>query len=196
MDLGLPGVKGTSRRAEGHRFGASLAAGNFNGDKFSDLAVGSPSHNFSAGAINILYGIQARANSGRRPVLDSRQSRNQGSGRARHVRQRGPVLRRGAGHRGYRPGRFRRSRCRNPRVRRFRRRSVRLTPRIIRREGPAVESRQPRHQRGVRQRQRHGYRALRPRRRVRFDTRSSGTSGARRSSTWPSGLPGTLSPAV
>ena len=32
--LDSPGVKGTSRRPEGHRFGASLATGNFNGDKF------------------------------------------------------------------------------------------------------------------------------------------------------------------
>lgn len=54
--LNSPGVKGTSRKGGSHRFGAALATGNFNGDRFADLAVGSPGHNLSAGAVNILYG--------------------------------------------------------------------------------------------------------------------------------------------
>ncbi|GAA3697293.1 FG-GAP repeat protein [Microlunatus aurantiacus] len=54
--LDSPGVKGTSRSGGGDRFGAALATGSFNGDRYADLAVGSPSHNISAGAVTVLYG--------------------------------------------------------------------------------------------------------------------------------------------
>lgn len=46
---------------DGDRFGASLAAGDFNGDSYSDLAVGSPHDNLArivnAGAVNVIYGF-------------------------------------------------------------------------------------------------------------------------------------------
>lgn len=52
------GVEGTG--APYDLFGFSLAAGNFNGDLFEDLAIGVPLHDTSgienAGAVNILYG--------------------------------------------------------------------------------------------------------------------------------------------
>jgi FG-GAP repeat len=44
----------------GDLFGAALAAGNFNGDAFADLAVGAPAEDvsgaFDAGAVSALYG--------------------------------------------------------------------------------------------------------------------------------------------
>jgi hypothetical protein len=52
------GIAGRSERYDG--FGASLAAGDFNGDSFADLAVGVPSESIGttarAGAVNIVYG--------------------------------------------------------------------------------------------------------------------------------------------
>jgi hypothetical protein len=53
-----PGVGGTAGRD--YLFGASLAAGDFNGDRFADLAVGAPQQivrgRFSAGSVTVLYG--------------------------------------------------------------------------------------------------------------------------------------------
>jgi hypothetical protein len=53
-----PGVEGGAE--EGDDFGASLAAGDFNGDTFSDLAVGVPNEDIGriavAGGVNVLYG--------------------------------------------------------------------------------------------------------------------------------------------
>ena len=47
-------------REESDQFGSALAAGDFNGDRFDDLAVGAPSETVgaaqSAGAINVLFG--------------------------------------------------------------------------------------------------------------------------------------------
>ena len=51
---GVPGVSEI-----GDRFGAALVAGDFNGDAFSDLAVGAPGEDLSdvdAGAVTILFG--------------------------------------------------------------------------------------------------------------------------------------------
>jgi hypothetical protein len=49
----------------GDVFGASLAAGDFNGDGYCDLAIGAPGENHSAGAVNVIYGsacgLEARA---------------------------------------------------------------------------------------------------------------------------------------
>jgi len=52
-----PGVEGTSE--SGDRFGSSLAAGDFDGDSYDDLAVGVPGEsigNTSGGAVNIFAG--------------------------------------------------------------------------------------------------------------------------------------------
>jgi hypothetical protein len=52
------GVEGVAE--PGDRFGASLAAGDFNGDGFDDLAIGVPSEDVggatNAGAVNVLFG--------------------------------------------------------------------------------------------------------------------------------------------
>jgi hypothetical protein len=56
----VAGVPGTSEA--GDNFGSSLAAGDFNGDGFADLAVGAFKEDFvtnNAGAVNILYGSAA-----------------------------------------------------------------------------------------------------------------------------------------
>ena len=52
-----PGVEGTSE--QGDRFGSSVAAGDFNGDSFDDLAVGVPGEaigSISGGAVNVFSG--------------------------------------------------------------------------------------------------------------------------------------------
>jgi hypothetical protein len=49
-----PGVPGTSEPMD--EWGASLATGDFNGDKCADLAVGAPGEDGSAGGVTILYG--------------------------------------------------------------------------------------------------------------------------------------------
>ena len=53
-----PGIAGRSERYD--KFGVSLAAGSFNGNRFADLAVGVPGESIgttkSAGAVNIVYG--------------------------------------------------------------------------------------------------------------------------------------------
>ena len=53
-----PGVPGASE--SGDAFGGSLAAGNFNGDLYDDLAIGAPWEDVGvtdrAGAVNLLYG--------------------------------------------------------------------------------------------------------------------------------------------
>ncbi len=56
----VAGVPGTAEARD--HFGSFLAAGDFNGDGFSDLAIGVPAEDFSAdgdGAVNILYGSAA-----------------------------------------------------------------------------------------------------------------------------------------
>lgn len=55
------GVRGVKGKAEaGDLFGNSIAAGDFNGDGYDDLAIGAPNENWGtivdAGAINVLYG--------------------------------------------------------------------------------------------------------------------------------------------
>ncbi|NUQ61729.1 MAG: FG-GAP repeat protein [Pirellulales bacterium] len=56
-----PGIRGVAER--GDRFGESLAAGDFNGDGFTDLAIGVPGQDngaiVNAGTIHILYGSAA-----------------------------------------------------------------------------------------------------------------------------------------
>jgi hypothetical protein len=57
-DPGTSGVTGTVEQYE--RFGASLAAGDFDNDGFDDLAIGAPGESVgalsNAGAVNVLYG--------------------------------------------------------------------------------------------------------------------------------------------
>jgi hypothetical protein len=51
------GIGGSSERSD--HFGTSLAVGNFNGDAFTDLAIGVPDENQAAdddGAVNVIYG--------------------------------------------------------------------------------------------------------------------------------------------
>ena len=43
----------------GDRFGATLAIGHFNSDRFSDLAIGIPNQIFDSGAVRVLYGTKA-----------------------------------------------------------------------------------------------------------------------------------------
>jgi disulfide bond formation protein DsbB len=61
----------------GDRFGSALAAGDFNGDGFADLAVGTPEEDLDvdmdAGAVNVLYGSPAGLS------IDGNQSWTQGS---------------------------------------------------------------------------------------------------------------------
>ena len=40
----------------GDVFGAALAAGDFNGDGFADLAIGVPGENSARGRVNVIYG--------------------------------------------------------------------------------------------------------------------------------------------
>ncbi len=49
-----PGVPSTAR--EGDRFGAALAAGDFDGDGYADLAIGAPGEASARGAVHVLYG--------------------------------------------------------------------------------------------------------------------------------------------
>ncbi|MEV4417071.1 M4 family metallopeptidase [Catellatospora sp. NPDC049609] len=42
-----------------HRFGAALAAGDFNGDGFGDVAVGAPGNSGNRGGVKVLYGAAA-----------------------------------------------------------------------------------------------------------------------------------------
>lgn len=60
-DQGRSGVDGEP--TDGDRFGAALAAGDYNGDGCSDLAVGAPGESVSgfdgAGAVNVLYGSRS-----------------------------------------------------------------------------------------------------------------------------------------
>jgi hypothetical protein len=55
---GVNGIKGTAQT--NGNFGWSLAAGDFNHDGFSDLAIGAPGDNGSAGTVNIIYGSASR----------------------------------------------------------------------------------------------------------------------------------------
>ena len=47
-------------REDNDLFGSDLAAGDFNGDGFDDLAVGVPGENRSRGAVNVIYGSSGR----------------------------------------------------------------------------------------------------------------------------------------
>ena len=57
-----PGIKGRSQAND--KFGTALVAGDFNGDGYDDLAIGSPGERSggkaSAGAVNIIYGSANR----------------------------------------------------------------------------------------------------------------------------------------
>jgi hypothetical protein len=55
---GLPTPAGAvpGQLEAGDLFGAAMAAGNFNGDVYSDLAIGVPGEDGGMGAVNILYG--------------------------------------------------------------------------------------------------------------------------------------------
>ena len=48
------------RREDNDVFGNALAAGDFNGDGFDDLAVGAPGENAARGAVHVLYGSSRR----------------------------------------------------------------------------------------------------------------------------------------
>jgi FG-GAP repeat protein len=60
------GLKAYSPADTGDAFGAALAAGDFNGDGYTDLAVGVPTESLShnsirqAGAVNVIYGSASR----------------------------------------------------------------------------------------------------------------------------------------
>lgn len=56
-ELWGPGSSGLKGAAEaGDRFGSSLTTGDFDGDGFSDLAIGIPGENQGRGAVHVLYG--------------------------------------------------------------------------------------------------------------------------------------------
>ncbi len=55
QDRGLEG----DGRSQGDNFGYDVAVGNFNGDAYSDLAVGAPGENNSGGLVNVIYGSGA-----------------------------------------------------------------------------------------------------------------------------------------
>jgi hypothetical protein len=59
-DQNSPGIDGVAD--EGDRFGSALAAGDFSGDGFADLAIGVPGEDVGsivdAGAVNVLYGTR------------------------------------------------------------------------------------------------------------------------------------------
>ena len=55
------GIKGVAEAAD--LFGFALAAGDFDGDLFDDLAIGVPGENSGAGAVNVLYGSSDRLRS-------------------------------------------------------------------------------------------------------------------------------------
>jgi hypothetical protein len=60
-DQDSPGIEGDPEAGAG--FGEAVAAGDFNGDGFADLAVGAPSHDVDgvsdAGEVNVIYGSSA-----------------------------------------------------------------------------------------------------------------------------------------
>jgi hypothetical protein len=51
-----PGIQGTAQKYD--RFSDALAAGDFNGDGWDDLAVGAPNDLSTAGVVNVLYGTK------------------------------------------------------------------------------------------------------------------------------------------
>jgi uncharacterized protein (TIGR03437 family) len=56
-----PGAGGIGGNWENNdNFGRSLASGDFNGDGFADLAIGTPGEDASQGAVNLLYGSQGQ----------------------------------------------------------------------------------------------------------------------------------------
>jgi hypothetical protein len=65
---GFQGVGGTART--GDRFGAALGAGDFDGDGFDDLGVGSPGSRNDAGAVSILYGSGSGVDGSRDQLWD------------------------------------------------------------------------------------------------------------------------------
>ena len=70
-DQDSPGIGGG--REAGDTFGASLAAGDFDGDGFTDLAIGVPNENQTAaddGAVNVIYGSPAGLNAAGNQVWD------------------------------------------------------------------------------------------------------------------------------
>ena len=54
---GFDGIIGNYESTD--RFGAALAAGDFNGDGWDDLAIGSPGESSSRGIVNVIYGSPA-----------------------------------------------------------------------------------------------------------------------------------------